>query len=202
MRDQNREKPALLIIDMVRDNFDESKNLPITPLARQIIDPINGLITTFRKEGWPIVFPTDAFHQEDFIFKGRMKPHSLAGTEGAEIVDELDRRDDDFWLPKPVFSAFFKTELDKWLRERDVTLCAVAGISTNVCVLATVIDTISHGFKAVLLEDFTAAFSEVIHDQTLNLYRRNALYPLLRVATSAELVKDLTEKKRRSEDTD
>ncbi|MCK5722281.1 MAG: isochorismatase family protein, partial [Gammaproteobacteria bacterium] len=72
MGDHNREKPALLIIDMVKDNFDESKNLPITPLARQIIGPINGLISVFRKEGWPVVFPTDAFRKEDFIFKGRM----------------------------------------------------------------------------------------------------------------------------------
>jgi len=195
MGNHNREKPALLIIDMVKDNFDESKNLPITPLARQIIGPINGLISTFRKEGWPIVFPTDAFRKEDFIFKGRMKPHSLAGTEGAEIVDELDRRDDDFWLPKPVFSAFFKTELDKWLKEREVTLCAVAGISTNVCVLTTVFDAISHGFNTVLLEDCTAAFSKNIHEQILNVYRKNPLYPLLKVATSSELVKDLTEKK-------
>jgi nicotinamidase-related amidase len=197
MGDNNREKPALLIIDMVKDNFDESKNLPITPLARQIIGPINGLISAFRKEGWPIVFPTDAFNKEDFIFKGRMKPHSLAGTEGAEIVDELDRRDDDFWLPKPVFSAFFKTELDKWLKERGVTLCAVAGISTNVCVLTTVFDAISHGFNTVLLEDCTAAFSKSIHEQTLNAYRKNPLYPLLKVATSSELVKDLTEKKQK-----
>jgi len=195
MGDHHREKPALLIIDMVKDNFDQEKNLPITPLARQIIDPINRLISAFRKEGWPIVFPTDAFHQEDFIFKGRMKPHSLAGTEGAEIVDELDRRDSDYWLPKPVFSAFFKTELDKWLRKRDVTLCAVAGISTNFCVLATVLDTISNGFKAVLLEDCTAAFTEVIHHRTLDLYRRNALYPLMRIATSDGLMRDLTEKK-------
>jgi len=194
MGDQNREKPALLIIDMVKDNFDESKNLPITPLARQIIGPINGLISAFRKEGWPIVFPTDAFRKEDFIFKGRMKPHSLAGTEGAEIMDELDRRDDDFWLPKPVFSAFFKTELDKWLKEREVTLCAVAGISTNVCVLTTVFDAISHGFNTVLLEDCTAAFSKSIHEQILNVYRKNPLYPLLKVATSSELVNDLSEK--------
>jgi nicotinamidase/pyrazinamidase len=195
MGDHHREKPALLIIDMVKDNFDQEKNLPITPLARQIIGPINRLISAFRKEGWPIVFPTDAFHQEDFIFKGRMKPHSLAGTEGAEIVDELDRRDGDYWLPKPVFSAFFKTELDKWLRKRDVTLCAVAGISTHFCVLATVLDTISNGFKAVLLEDCTAAFTEVIHHRALDLYRRNALYPLMRVATSDGLMRDLTQKK-------
>ena len=191
MGENNRERPVLLIIDMVKDNFVETKHLPITPLARQIIGPINGLIRVFRKEGWPVVFPTDAFHKEDFIFKGRMKPHSLAGTEGAEIIDELDREDGDLWLPKPVFSAFFRTELDQWLRKREVTLCAVAGISTNVCVLTTVFDAISFGFKVVLLEDCTAAFSKGIHEQILNTYRLSPLYPLLKVAKSSELAKDL-----------
>ncbi len=38
------ERPALLIIDMVKDNFNESKRVPITALARQIIGPINNLI--------------------------------------------------------------------------------------------------------------------------------------------------------------
>ena len=36
-----------------------------------------------------------------------MKPHSLAGTRGAEIADGLDYRPEtDAWLPKPRFSAF------------------------------------------------------------------------------------------------
>ena len=107
------EKPALLIIDMVKDNFSEGRQLPITPLAKQIIEPINRLINEFRKHSWPVVFSTDAFHPEDFIFKGRMKPHSLAGTPGAEVIEELNRRPEDYWLPKPRFSAFFKTDLDQ-----------------------------------------------------------------------------------------
>jgi nicotinamidase/pyrazinamidase len=191
MENEDRDKPALLIIDMLKDNFDESKNLPITPLAKKIIAPINDLISAFRNESWPVVFPTDAFHEDDFIFKGRMKPHSLAGAEGAEIIDELDRKDEDLWLPKPVFSAFFKTNLDEWLREREITLCAVAGIATNFCVLTTVMDAISHGFKAALLEDCSAALDKNIHQQILAVYRRNPLYPLLRVMTSSELVADL-----------
>jgi len=89
---QKSEKPALLIIDMVKDNFIESRNLSITPLAKQIINPINNLISVFRMQKWPVVFSTDAFHKEDFIFKGSMKPHSLAGTTGAEVIDELDRK--------------------------------------------------------------------------------------------------------------
>jgi nicotinamidase-related amidase len=198
MQNEDRDKPAFLIVDMLKDNFDESKNLPITPLAREIISPINDLIRLFRNEGWPVVFPTDAFHEDDFIFKGRMKPHSLAGTEGAEVIDELDRKKEDLWLPKPVFSAFFKTNLDAWLREREITLCAVAGIATNVCVLTTVMDAVSHGFKAALLEDCSAALNKNIHQQILAVYRRNPLHPLLRVMTSSELVADLTGKDSRS----
>jgi len=32
------DKPSLLIIDMVKDTFDEKKSFPITPLAKKIID--------------------------------------------------------------------------------------------------------------------------------------------------------------------
>jgi len=185
------EKPALLIIDMVKDNFEEERQLPITPLAKQIIQPINRLIHEFRKHSWPVVFSTDAFLPEDFIFRGRMKPHSLAGTPGAKVIEELDRRPEDYWLPKPRFSAFFKTDLDQWLREKRVTLCAVGGITTNFCVLTTVMDAICHDFKAVILEDCAVAAFKEMHAQTLNIYRRNPLFPLFRIMTSSELITDL-----------
>ena len=185
------ETAALLIIDMVKDNFVEAKKLPMTQLARQIITPINTLIAKFRKQSFPIVFSTDAFHEDDFIFTARMKPHSLAGTEGAEVIDELDREEGDFWLPKPKFSAFFNTDLHLWLRERRVTLCAVAGIATNICVLTTVMDALCHDFKAVFLEDCTATYSTAMHEQTLGLYRRNPLYPLLRVIPSTDLISEI-----------
>lgn len=192
MNSMNNEKPALLIIDMVKDNFKDEKKIPITPFAREIISPINRLIDEFRKEGWPIVFSTDAFKKEDFIFKGKMKPHSLAGTEGAEVIDELSRKEEDYWLPKPRFSAFFDTELEKWLKERGITLCAVAGIATNFCVLTTAMDALCHDFKAVLVQDCTAATDRETHERTLDNYRRNALYPLFKVSTSEEMMKDLT----------
>ncbi len=187
------EIPVLLIIDMVKDNFDDRLKLPLTPLARKIIAPLNHLSGIFRKQGWPVVFATDAFHREDFIFKGRMHPHSLAGSEGAEVIDELERKDEDLWLPKPRFSAFFQTSLEQRLREKGVTLCAVGGIATHFCVLTTVMDAICHDFKAVLLEDCTTAFPEQVHEQTLDSYRRNPLYPLLKVASSAELEAELME---------
>jgi len=185
------DKPALLIIDMVKDNFTDERNLPITILAQKIIDPINRLSNSFRIKGWPVVFSTDAFHKQDFIFKSKMAPHSLAGTRGAEVIDELDRKDEDLWLPKPRFSAFFKTGLEDWLRDRKITLCAVGGIATNFCVLTTVMDAVCHDFKAVLLEDCSTAFTQSLHEHTLDIYRRNPLYPLLKISTATRLLEEL-----------
>ncbi|MFO7783204.1 MAG: cysteine hydrolase family protein [Thermodesulfobacteriota bacterium] len=196
MDKEQETRPALLIIDMVRDNFDEAHNLPITPLAKEIIGPLNHLSREFRKNGWPVVFATDAFGRNDFIFTGRMSPHSLAGTPGAEVVDDLERIEDDLWLPKPRFSAFFRTNLDRWLHERGVGLCAVGGIATNFCVLTTVMDAICCDFRAVFLEDGCAAASRELHEKTLGLYRRNPLYPLLRVMSSTDLLEECAKEGR------
>jgi len=191
MKKSREEWPALLVIDMVKDNFDEERRLPITPHARKIVGPINEMARAFRANQWPVVFSTDAFHRDDFIFQASMKPHSLAGTDGARVVEDLAQDPGDLWLPKPRFSAFFRTGLENWLRERGVTLCAVAGISTHFCVLTTAMDALCHGFKTVLLEDCAAAPSEEVHTRVLDLYRRNPIYPLFRVATSRDLLRDL-----------
>ena len=52
-------------------------------------------------------------------------------------------------------------------------------------------DALCHGFKAVLLSDCTAASRIQLHEQTLGLYQRNPLTPLLSVATSKELERSL-----------
>ena len=184
-------KPALLVIDMVKDYFDPRHNLKITPYAQEIINPIRELAGVFRDEGWPVVFATDAFKQDDFIFTGRMEPESIAGTEGAQVIDELERKPGDLWLPKPRFSAFFQTGLEKYLSERGGTLCAVTGIATPFCVLATALDAICYDFCTVIVSDCSAALSEKMHNDTLNLYRKTVLHPLLKVSTSLELLSDL-----------
>ena len=84
------EKPALIIIDMVKDYFAEDKGYPITSLAREIIPSINRTIAQFRGKRFPVIFSTDAFQEDDFIFTSYMHPHAIAGTKGAEVVSDLD----------------------------------------------------------------------------------------------------------------
>jgi nicotinamidase-related amidase len=73
--------------------------------------------------------------------------------------------------------------------------CAVAGITTNFCVLTTAMDALCCDFKTVILEDCTTAATEAIHSQTLDTYRKNLLYPLFRIMTSEQFLEELTLKK-------
>jgi nicotinamidase-related amidase len=178
---------SVLVVDMVKDTFVEDHPLPITPYAEAIAPRIDEVTRFARERGWPVIFACDSFVKDDFIFEGKMRPHSLRGTAGSEVTDRLEVLPGDVYLPKRRFSAFFKTDLDTTLRTAGVDTAIVCGISSHICVLATTLDAICHDFSAILVEDATAAFNPEIHERTLENYRRNPLYPLLRVMTAKEL---------------
>src|SRR4030066_787233 len=185
-------KPAIIVVDMLKDTFKEGSQLPITQEARQILPNLQRLLEESRKKGFPIIFACDSFLKDDFIFKGRMKVHSLRGAKGAEVVDDLKPAPTDIILPKRRFSAFFKTDLDQTLRTLGVDTIVVTGITTEVCVLMTAMDGLSHDFSAIILENCTASRSKEFHQECLNLYRDFALYPLLRIMTLEEFLKEVS----------
>ena len=67
----------------------------------------------------------------------------------------------------------------------------MTGIATPICVLTTALDAIWDNCRSVIVSDCSAAVSEKVHEETLNLYRKTALYPLLKVSTSSELLSEL-----------
>jgi len=183
-------KPAIIVVDMVKDNIKEGSRHPITLEAKSIVPNLQRLLGESRKRGFPVVFACDSFFEGDFIFRGKMKIHSLRGTEGSEVVDDLKPEPTDIVLPKRRFSAFFKTDLDQTLRVLGVDTIIVTGITIEVCVLMTAMDGLCHDFSAVLLEDCTASKSKEKHRACLDLYRDFALFPLLRVMTLEEFLRE------------
>ena len=183
-------RPAIIIVDMVKDSFRKEQQLPITREAQPIIPRINELMQKGRALGIPIIFACDSFLPDDFIFKGKMKPSSIRGTEGAEVTGLLEVREGDVTLPKRRFSAFFKTDLDQTLRTWNCDTVVVGGITTNVCVLMTALDALCHDFSAILLEDCCAAHKREVHETTIENYRKFALYPLFRIMTAKDFLRE------------
>jgi nicotinamidase/pyrazinamidase len=58
---------------------------------------------------------------------------------------------------KDAYSAFEDTGLAEWLREQHVTRLYVAGLATDYCVRASVLDAVREGFQVVVLEDAIGA---------------------------------------------
>ena len=184
-------KPAVIVIDMVKDNVPADSDSVMAEAGRAIIPAVNRVTGEFRARGFPVVFASDSFLEGDFVFGGRMTPHAIRGTEGAELVPGLVTASEDIILPKRRFSAFYKTDLDQTLRLGSVDAVALCGIATHFCVLATAFDALSNDIRAVILEDCCASYNLEAHENTLNGYRLNPLFPLFRVMKSEAFVSEL-----------
>jgi nicotinamidase/pyrazinamidase len=181
-------KPAVIVVDMLNDNVHGAGAGPVREAALAIVPAVNRLLGAAHAHGWPVCLACDSFLPDDFIFRGKMKPHALRGTPGCAPIPELDRAAGDEVLYKRRFSAFFKTDLDQTLRLRGVDTALVVGIATNFCILATAFDAVCNDFSAVMVEDACAAAKPEWHEATLSCFRRNILHPLLRVMKVDEVL--------------
>lgn len=181
-------KPALIIVDMLKDTFSGHPDAFITKEALKFVPTINRLTSMFRKKGFPVIFSCDSFLQGDFIFQGKMKPHSIRGTDGATVIDELEMSPGDVILPKRRFSAFFKTDLDQTLRTLDCDTVVVTGIATHICVLTTALDAVASDFQAIILKDCCTAHKPEYHTGTVQIYERSPIYPLIRIMSSEPFI--------------
>jgi nicotinamidase-related amidase len=70
-----------------------------------------------------------------------------------------------------VYSPFFGWRLPALLRERHTDLLIVTGAETDVCVLATIVGAVDHGFPVLLVEDAVCSSSDEGHEALLSLLR-------------------------------
>lgn len=73
---------------------------------------------------------------------------------------------------KSVYSAFADGRLAAFLADRRVDTLLVSGAETDVCVLATVLAAVDHGFRVVLLTDAICSSSDEGHDALMQMYTR------------------------------
>jgi len=75
-------------------------------------------------------------------------------------------------LDKRVYSPFGERAFWQALRRRRTESLVITGAETDVCVLATVMDAVDHGYRVVLATDAICSSSDETHDALLTLYRR------------------------------
>jgi nicotinamidase/pyrazinamidase len=184
-------RPALIVVDMIKDNVGMHLSRNKSSEFVKIIPNLQRLLGESRQRKLPVVFANDSFMEGDLLFSGRMKPHAIRGTSGVEVIAELGPEPGDTILEKRRMSAFFKTDLDMTLRLWKVDTIIVTGIATPGCVYMTAMDGFAYDFKAVILEDCCATHRAEIHEAFISVMKMMPLEPLVRIMKLDAFLTDL-----------
>jgi nicotinamidase-related amidase len=163
-------KSALLVIDMLND-FAHPSGVLYASSVRDIIPKVKEKIEEAREENRLVIYICDAHRPDDREFE-TFPPHCIEGSWGAEVVEELKPKQDDYIVKKRRYSGFFATDLELLLREKGVEELHLTGCLTDICVLFTCADAYFRGFKIFVSKGATAALTPSDQENALNLMKK------------------------------
>jgi len=131
----NPRETALLIVDMQNDFVKEGGKLRV-PDALKTVNSIKKLLDVARKAGVTVFYTQDWHRRDDPEFK-IWGEHTVQGTWGAQIVDELRPGPEDYVIQKTRYDGFYGTPLDEYLRLLNIKNVIIVGTVANICVLHT-----------------------------------------------------------------
>jgi nicotinamidase-related amidase len=180
------ETTALIIIDMQRDFLypggfgeqlgnDVSTTNSIIPNVKRVLDK--------AREKEMLVIHTREGHRPDLTDlpvskakrgggigeEGPMGRILVRGEYGHDIVDELQPIEGEVILDKPGKGAFYQTDLETILKNKNIKSLLLAGVTTHVCVQSTIREANDRGYECLMLEDCCAAFDKKDHDDSIRM---------------------------------
>jgi len=165
-------RTAVMVIDMQNDFIEERGKLYV-PRSESLIKPIKSLLNTAREVGATIIYTQDWHHEDDPEFEV-WGEHALAGSWGAEIVEELKPKEGEFIVRKPSYDAFYGTPLEHILRYRGLENLILTGVLANICVLHTAGSAAMRGYRLIVPVDCILALNEF--DYALSLRQMSFIY--------------------------
>ena len=165
-------KTAVIVVDMQNDFAHENGKLFVKN-AKDTIPAIKNLLDRAREKGVRIIYTMDSHMKDDPEFK-IWGEHTIEGTWGWQIVDELKPHEDDIIIRKIRYDAFFGTPLDYILRSLGIRNLVITGTVANICVLHTAGSAALLGYKVIIPVDGISALNDF--DLYLTLRQVDFLY--------------------------
>lgn len=172
-------KPALVIIDALwsfigHHPVDVLEAINEYPTAcgkpgLVALDKIAQALNFFRGNGLPVIYVcADGKLRDVYGATVRSRTSVTPETSDAfDIPDQIAPINQEPVVYKTKASAFFRTPLDILLRNLGVKVVLIAGSTTSGCIRASTVDSHSHGFETVLLEDAIWDRSQFSHAVSL-----------------------------------
>ncbi|CAG9610746.1 cysteine hydrolase family protein [Pseudoneobacillus rhizosphaerae] len=148
---------ALLIIDVI-NNFEFEHGKILAKKTLHIVNPLKQLKKYFKKQQLPIIYVNDHYNlwqaNLDRIVKSCLNPLSEM------ILQEIKPDEDDYFLIKPMHSAFYETALNTLLQQLHVNTLVLTGIAGNICVLFTANDAYMRDYQLIIPRDCMASVDD------------------------------------------
>ena len=169
--------PALIVIDPQKYFCDPAYgriSADTGERAAAAIESINAFLSRYRESGKRPIFvrvtnPDHALSpewEEKYEAFGRVP--CPPNSKEAAFATGLDVRDDDIYLTKHRFNAFFRTPLETYLTTAGISSLLLAGFMTNVCVESTARNAIERDYAVTILSDCTTASTQRTKERALD----------------------------------
>lgn len=157
---------ALLIVDALT-TFDFPDGDAILHNALRIRDALVQLKARARTLTIPVLYVNDNFgdwRSEKEVLIGRC----LEG-KGKDFVRPLLPDSEDYFVLKPMHSAFYMTPLEVLLQHLQVETLILTGLTSSSCISVTAHDANMRGYEIYIPSDCSCSRSVQEHTQALNL---------------------------------
>ncbi len=176
--------PVFLFVDLLEDFF---LTPPLSTRRKSLVRAANELAGLAREISAPIVWIRQEFEpdlSDAFLSMRRTgRRVTIRGTEGCQLLAELDRQPHDHEIVKKRYSAFFGTDLAQKLAEMNCTHTVICGVNTQACVRATAIDAYQRDFHVLLAEEAISSYDDEFHHESMRYLKQS----IGTVASNAEL---------------
>lgn len=164
-------RPAIINIDLQRAYTDLAAFKTAYQTDPRQIEYINALSALLRARGLPVVWTYVAYldsGEDAGVWGTRTNtPDSLQnikhGSERAQLDPRCAVAPSDIVMLKRMASPFFETNLWSLLTFHRIDTVIITGGSTSGCVRACAVDSLSRGFRTVVVEECVADKHEIPH---------------------------------------
>ena len=163
---RHKSRVALLLVDVI-NHFEFPDGKEILHRALPIAPPLARFKKRARAAGVPTIYVNDNFGQWRSDTKRLLQYCLRPEAPGLHFVEQLQPDDEDYFVLKPMHSAFYQTPLDLLLRELGAASIILSGLATNSCILCTAHDANMRHFKVIVPRDCCAARTAREHSQAL-----------------------------------
>jgi nicotinamidase-related amidase len=157
---------ALVLIDVI-NHFEFQDGKTILRHALTIAPPLARLKKKAREAGVPTIYVNDNFGQWRSDMSKLLRYCLRPEAAGRVFVEQLRPDDADYFVLKPMHSAFYQTPLDLLLRELGASSVILSGLATNSCILCTAHDANMRNLNIIVPRDCCTARTAQEHKQAL-----------------------------------